>query len=85
MKRNRFDRINDRMLARIERVTDRMTREFKDTNPFDKELVSDDEKIQRYDNTTQEQWMGLMTTHTPADVEEYKNSMEDLKRRKRYA
>lgn len=31
------------MLARIERVTDRMTREFKDTNPFDKEPVSKEE------------------------------------------
>ena len=43
MRRNRFDRIGDRMLSRIERVTDGMTREFKDTNPYDKEPVSDEE------------------------------------------
>jgi len=85
MRHNRYDRINDRMLSRIERVTDRMTREFKNTNPFDKEPVSDDEMIRRYDGTTKEQWMELMNTHDPADVEQYKNEMENLKRRRGYA
>ena len=59
-----------------------LKKRFKKTRPFRTEPISDDELIQKYDAMTQEQWMELMTTHNPADVEEYKNTMENLKIKK---
>jgi len=76
---NRFDKINDRILTRIERVTDKWAKDFKGTTPFDKEPVSDKELIERYDGMTPEQWAELQMTHNPEDLENYRNKMENLK------
>ncbi len=75
----------DILVERQKWTKEELRKRFKKTRPFRMEPVSDDELMRRYDNTTQEQWTELMTTHDPADVENYKNSMEDLKRRRGYA
>lgn len=49
MRKNRYDRIMDKMLNRIERVTDKMADEHKGTNPFDKEKMSRDDLLLEYE------------------------------------
>ena len=72
----------DILVERQRWTKEELRKRFKKTRPFRMEPVSDDELIQRYDNTTQEQWAELMTTHDPAEVEEYKNTMENMKIRR---
>ena len=76
----------DILVERQRWTKEELRKRFKKTRPFRTEPISDDELIQRYDNTTQEQWMELMSTHDPAEVEAYKNEMENMKiRRGHYA
>ena len=49
MRKNRYDRIMDKMLNRIERVTDKMSADMKGTNPFDKEKMSRDDLLLEYE------------------------------------
>lgn len=85
MKKNRYDRVTDRMLARIERVSDKMTQEFKNTNPYDKEPISEDQQLSEYMAMTPEtmderlQRDGIEATN--AWIEE----MEDIKAKQQYA
>ena len=82
MKKNRYDRINDKILNRIERVSARMTREFKGANPFDKEPVSKEEILYYYNQLTPEKMNELIQTHGRDTVNQMIAEMEGLKRRK---
>lgn len=79
-----LDETVDILVERQKWTKEELRRRFKKTRPFRMEPISDDEMIQRYDATTPEQWVELMTTHDPAEVEAYKNEMEELKRRRGY-
>jgi hypothetical protein len=52
MKEGRYDRVLARMLTRVERVSDRVTSEFKGTRPFDKKPVSTVDQIAQYMSLT---------------------------------
>ncbi len=73
------------LVERQRDVKEELRKRFKKTKPFQMEPVSDNEMIRRYDSMTQENWIELMSTHPQEEVEDYRNKMEDLKRRKRYA
>ena len=84
-KENIGDLVIDEMLRRRSLVKALLQKEYKSVKPLRMEPVSNDELIQRYDNMTQEQWLEIMTTRSPEEVEKYRNEMEELKRRKGHA
>jgi len=72
----------DELVARHRLVKTELQKRFKKTRPLRMEPVSDEELLQRYENTTQEEWAEIMSTHDPDDVEKYRNKMENLKIKK---
>lgn len=82
MKRNRYDRISDKMLARIERVTNRMTREFKGTVPFDKEPVSEDKQLAEYMNMNTQMMDERMQRDGAEATNMWIENMENLKNKR---
>ena len=81
-ERSILDETVDILVERQRWTKEELRKRFKRTRPFRMEPVSDNEMIQKYDNMTQEQWVELMNTHPQDEVEDYKNSMENLKIRR---
>ena len=81
-KENIGDLVIDELLRRRGLVKALLQKEYKSVKPLRMEPVSNDELIQRYDNMTQEQWVELMSTHSPEEIEDYRNKMENLKVRR---
>jgi len=82
MRKNRYDRIMDKMLNRIERVSDKMAKEFKGTNPFDKEPVSNDEALYEYENMGYEKFEQIANTQGLEAAVGWRDEMEALKQRR---
>lgn len=80
MRENRYDKILAKMTNRIERVSDKMAREFKNTNPFDQERIPDNERIMTYfdflDNPEVEQEWRM--TAGDAAIDKYHLDMREL-------
>ena len=85
MKKNRYDRIMDKMLNRIERVTDKMAGEFKGTNPFDKKPVSNDDLLLEYETKGFETFSQIANEQGLDAAIAYRDKMEQLKTRRNYA
>ena len=81
-KENIGDLVIDELLRRRGLVKALLQKDYKSVKPLRMEPVSNDELIQRYDSMTQEQWMELMTTQSPEEIENYRNKMENLKMRR---
>ena len=81
-KGNIGDLVIDELLRRRGLVKALLRKEYKSVKPLRMEPVSNDELIQRYDSMTQEQWMELMSTRSPKEIEDYRNKMENLKMRR---
>jgi len=82
MRENRYGRIQNIMLNRIERVTDKMAGEFKDTNPFDKEPVSNDDLLMEYETQGFETFSQIADTQGLDAAVNYRDKMEQLKTRR---
>jgi len=85
MGRNRYDRINDRILRRIERVSSRMTKEFEGSNPFDKEKVDNNTLLYTYNTKGYEIFAQKAEREGMESAIAYRDEMEELKRRKQNA
>ena len=81
-KENKGDLVIDEMARRLRLARGVIQRDYRGTKPLRMEPVSNDELIQRYDNMTQEQWLELMSTRSPEEIEAYRNNMENLKMRR---
>jgi len=83
MRLNRYDRIQNIMLNRIERVTDKFAKEFKGTNPFDKKPVSNDDLLLEYETKGFETFSQIADTQGLDAAVEYRDKMEQLKIRRK--
>ena len=71
VRKNRYDRIMDLMMTRIERVSDRMALEFKGTNPFDKEPVDKKQALFNWSTLDPEVQNQLRQTMGNEGIEDY--------------
>lgn len=81
MGKTLFEEALDGVVEVVNEVSDSFTKEFKGTNPFDKEPVSEEEALRKYNATTTEQFDELVQTHGVDAMSEYVNKMEELNRR----
>ena len=84
MKENPFDRIEAKALHRVEKATDRIAKNFKGTNPFDKEPINDRDIIDSVDMLTPQDLQELIEDHGYEQVNEFLGSVEALKAKRRY-
>lgn len=63
MKENRYDRIMDKALKKVDSVTDKLSFEFKGTNPFDKETISTKKMAEYYQGLSDIEKQALMQRH----------------------
>jgi len=80
MRENPFDRIVDKTMARVERVSNKIGRDFKNMKPFDKEPVSDEDMLASYDMLTPEDMGSLIQYHGEEALNEFIGEMEMKKR-----
>ena len=76
------DLVIDELMRIRGQVKNLLRKEYKSVRPLRMEPVSNDELLRRYDSLTQEQWGEIMRTQDPADIDEYRNKMENLKIRR---
>lgn len=76
----RYDRILAKMMSRIERVSDRVAKDFKGTSPFDKEELSVKERIYKYNQITPEIDAALRKQVGDEDVDLMHINMQKLMR-----
>jgi len=84
MEKHIGDLVIDDVLRLRRLVKELLHKEYKRKKPLRMEPISDDEMLQRYESTTPEQWAELQSTHSPEDMEDYKNKMENMKIRRGY-
>ena len=80
MKMNKMDRLTDKLNARMARISGRISKENKNTNPYRMERVSDRERLYDYESITDEE-MEFGMQEFPQEVSEYTNTMEELRRK----
>ena len=81
MKENVFDKVVERTVNRIEMATDRIGKNFKGVKPFDKEPVTDADKLYGYNQITPDMFMDLRQSMGNDVVDDYIWEMEEIKRR----
>ncbi len=81
LRKNRYDNIVDKMFTRIERVTDKMAKDFSGTNPFDKEPMSNAEMLQEYNINGYNVFKQIADTKGLSEAIKYRDKMERLKLR----
>ena len=82
MKINLYDSVLDGLDELIGEVSGSISMEFKGANPFDKEPVSNDELLLKYNMLTDENKQELIDTHGFDDFSEMTTSMEQIKQRR---
>ena len=86
MRENRLDVITDKIKARITRITANAQRQFKGTNPYRKERIPDEERIQSYLNLTPDVEQELRMQFGDEPIEQmHLNMREMINRRLRNA
>lgn len=79
MKENPYDRVVTKTQKRIESVSDRIARNFKGTNPFDKEPVSTTDMLTSYEMLLPEDIQYLISEHGRDKVNDFIGEMETLR------
>ncbi len=81
MKEGIYNRVLARMTNRIERVSDRMAKEFKNTRPFDQQPVDPRESLMQFSKMTPQDIMGMRQHFGNEVVDDYLLNMAQLTRR----
>ncbi len=81
MKENPYDRVVTKTQKRIESVSDRIARNFKGTNPFDKEPLDDKELVMSHDMLTPQDVKELIDYHGYETVNELFGEIEGIRSR----
>jgi len=55
MKPNPYDRISNRILDIVEKVSDKVAKEFKNTNPYDQVPMTDEEIMNQFNQLSLEE------------------------------
>ena len=86
MKEGFFNKVLDKAEERMERVSDRVTKEFKNTLPFDTEEISRTQMLQNYEmlNTKPDMIMHFVEKYGIETVKGFVQEMEDEKLRRSY-
>ena len=82
MKKNIYDEALAGVSNVIEEVSSSIGSEFKNTNPFDKEPVSNDESLYFYENMAELDLRYLVMTYGEEAVNQRFYEMEQLKKRR---
>lgn len=84
MEKNLYDQVLSGVFEVIEGVSDSIAKEFKKTNPFDKEPVSDADALYEYDNIRKDpnRINELLNQVGDEVVSKYFQEMENLRRKK---
>ncbi len=85
MKEGRYDRVLNKMMQRIEGVTDKLVGEFKSTKPFDTKPVSTKDRIYDYVQLTPQDIQFARQHFGNEVVDTYLQNMEKLLRRQKNA
>lgn len=78
---NLYDRVFDQVMARIEKASDLLGRNFKNVKPFQKEPVDNKELLFYYEQLTPLDMRWLIERHGEAKVNDFIYEMETKKRR----
>lgn len=76
MKENVYDKALDRVLARLDSVSDRIGRNFKGVKPFDKEPIQKRNMLQYYEMLNAEDMRYLVKQHGEEAMNEFVFEME---------
>ena len=60
MKPNPYDRISNRILDIVEKVSDKVAKEFKNTNPYDQVPMTDEEIMNQFNQLSLEEKMRII-------------------------
>jgi len=79
------DRVLNKTLAKVERISDKIAERFKNVQPFDKEAVSEEELLYHYEMERQDP--NLMLQRLQRDgwekTDKYIHDLEQLKQKRR--
>ena len=86
IKEGYANRIMGKIEARVERVSDKMAKEFKGIQPFDTERVSPEQQLRDYEQLRPQDIVNMIRQYGPDAVDKFIYENEQLKqRRQRYA
>ena len=77
MKENFFDNVLKKTLKRVDGATDRLSKQFKNVKPFDKEVIPKKELYSSYRMLTPEDMQALLQQHGPEVVDDFIKEMEE--------
>ena len=82
MEEGRYDRIQKLMLSRVERVSDKIVKDFKKSKPFDKEMMTARERLFEYSQRPPDWKQQLLNQGVSMiEIEKYDTEMQGLIRR----
>lgn len=76
MKENPYDRVQAKIMARIESVTDRIANRYARVNPFGQEPISDRELIEYYRTLSPDDVQYLISRHGEQVVNAFLGEMQ---------
>ncbi len=77
MKDNFFDNVLSKTLSRVDGATDRLSKQFKNVKPFDKEVIPTKELYSSYQMLTPEDMQGLVQQYGPEAMDDFIREMEE--------
>jgi len=80
IREGRYNKIMTIMEKRINSVSERVAKEFKNTRPFDKELVDNKQRLYEYDQIPEEQKQ-FGRQNFPDEYAMYEEDIEKIRRR----
>lgn len=79
MKSNIYDSVLEKTLARVEKATDSIAKNFKNVKPFDKEAVSNKEMLFWYNDLSRDDMIYLLKRHGGEKLNDFIYEMEQIK------
>ncbi len=79
MKDNLYDKIMDKTYSRIEKVSDRISHNFKNVKPFNKEPISEKDMLDSYGMLTSPDMEDLIKRYGYDEVNDFIGELELLK------
>ena len=83
MEESRFERVLAKMMTRVERVSSKISADFKNVKPFDTEIVPMDEQLYDYETRGYELYQQIAREQGIDAAEEWMNKMEEAKKRRK--
>ena len=80
MKDSRYDRVLGKIESRLSRVKAKISAEFKQTKPFDKEPVDPKQRLYDFDNMPAQQ-KNFARIHFPEEFALYEQEIEQIRSR----